>query len=233
MLYGEDNKKMGKTAEEYRQEGNALMKSNKLQLAINSYSRAIALDENDHLSYSNRAKANIDLGHYYNALHDSEACIEKNSQFWKGYHRKVTSLKLLKNYDQAAKTCSDALELLQSDGSADNKEGIELIKKLKEEIRVIRKKLKKGITMSELDSFETGKEELKERIKGLTSTLTPFFQVIVNSDMTSLRKFVEQDKHDVNSTANIDIGFTSRVNALLVALLVDNKEAFQFLLQKG
>ncbi|EFC43209.1 predicted protein [Naegleria gruberi] len=87
--------------------------------------------------------------------------------------------------------------------------------------------------MSELDSFETGKEELKERIKGLTSTLTPFFQVIVNSDMTSLRKFVEQDKHDVNSTANIDIGFTSRVNALLVALLVDNKEAFQFLLQKG
>ncbi|EFC44254.1 predicted protein [Naegleria gruberi] len=214
-----------KTAEQYRQEGNQHAKHNRLQDALHSYSKAILHNPNDYITYSNRAKIYLDLGQYENALNDSECSIARDGTFWKGYHRKATSLMMLKRLDEAMEVCSNALVNLPSG------EGLEAMNKLKEQIEKRRMSSEeKNNKESKLDQVRLSRIELKERILGVK--LNAFFKSIVENDCTALKKLLDAGQ-DVNEKMKVNLQFTSSADGLLAALATESKEAFELLLNSG
>ena len=79
-------------SDELKRQGNEAAKAGDYDKAIELYTEAIKIDENNHILYSNRAniynlKKDFDL-----ALQDAEKCISIAPQFGKGYVRKADAL---------------------------------------------------------------------------------------------------------------------------------------------
>jgi len=74
-------------AEKFKQEGNAQMSNKNYDSAIESYTKAIALDSNNPVYYSNRAAAYSSKGDHLSAIGDAEQAISIDSNFVKAYHR--------------------------------------------------------------------------------------------------------------------------------------------------
>ena len=74
-------------AEKLKQAGNAQMSSKAYDLAIESYTKAIALDASNPVYYSNRAAAYASKGDHSSAVCDSEKAIEVDPSFVKAYSR--------------------------------------------------------------------------------------------------------------------------------------------------
>jgi small glutamine-rich tetratricopeptide repeat-containing protein alpha len=55
--------------------------------AIDAYTRAIALDDENAVYYSNRAAAYSSAGEHEKAIEDAETAIEIDEGFGKAYHR--------------------------------------------------------------------------------------------------------------------------------------------------
>lgn len=96
------------TAEDLKALGNAAFKENKMDEAIEAYSKAIALEEN-HIFYSNRSAAYLTKGDAEKALADAITCLELNPDFVKGYSRKGAALQGLKQYAAAVQALEDGL----------------------------------------------------------------------------------------------------------------------------
>jgi histone-lysine N-methyltransferase SETD3 len=100
--------------------GNEAFAANDYAKAIESYGRAIEMDPDNHILYSNRSAAYCELETgegFAAALSDAEACVTKDSAWPKGYFRKGQALKLLKREKEAEAAFADGLTL-----SPDNKE---------------------------------------------------------------------------------------------------------------
>ncbi len=117
--------------EELKSKANAAFASGKNDEAINLYTQAIALDEKNHVLYSNRSAAYAKSNKYEEALKDADKCISlkpdfvkvknkkiRNSFFFshefislKGYSRKGAALSFLKRYDEAINVYEEGLKI--------------------------------------------------------------------------------------------------------------------------
>lgn len=75
-------------AEEYKKKGNDCFKERKYDEAIKQYNKAITLDPECAAYYSNRSACWTNKGNHDSALADANRCIQKDSNFVKGYARK-------------------------------------------------------------------------------------------------------------------------------------------------
>ena len=99
-------------AEEFKAQGNALLKEDKFAEAVDMYSRAIELDPDNAVYYSNRSAAFLAKGDARGkALRDAEKCIELRPEWWKGYSRKGAAEHALQRFDAARATYQRGLEL--------------------------------------------------------------------------------------------------------------------------
>lgn len=69
------------------------------------------MDSNDHSFYSNRSGAYFNKGDFEKACEDAELCIQKNSNFIKGYSRKGLALERLKKHEEALQAYENGLKI--------------------------------------------------------------------------------------------------------------------------
>lgn len=74
-------------AEKFKQDGNAQMSGKNYDAAIECYGKAVALDANNPVYYSNRAAAYSSKGDHLAAIGDAEQAISVDPDFVKAYHR--------------------------------------------------------------------------------------------------------------------------------------------------
>jgi small glutamine-rich tetratricopeptide repeat-containing protein alpha len=103
----EDKKK----AEKHKQTGNTQMSAKKHDSAIDSYSKAIALDPTNAVYFSNRAAAHSSKGDHTSAVDDAKRAIEVDSSFVKAYSRLGHAHYSLGDYKAAAAAFSKGVEL--------------------------------------------------------------------------------------------------------------------------
>lgn len=98
-----------------KDEGNAFLKEHKLAQAVECYTKAIALDSQNPVFYSNRAQAHIKLEEYGLAIADCDSAIALDKEFVKAYYRKGVSLMALLNYKEAQNNFKIILRKLPHD----------------------------------------------------------------------------------------------------------------------
>lgn len=84
-----------------KEKGNAALTAGKFDEAIQAYTEAIKLDENNHVLYSNRSAAYLKAGRFQDALLDGDKTVKINPTWPKGYSRKGAALFALEKYDEA------------------------------------------------------------------------------------------------------------------------------------
>ena len=87
-----------------KDEGNELFQAGKIQAAIVAFTKAIDLDPDNHVFYSNRCAAYMKSDSKSKALHDAEKCIELAPTWSKGYTRLGAAQQSLKRFDNAIDT---------------------------------------------------------------------------------------------------------------------------------
>ncbi|KAG8348554.1 putative Tetratricopeptide repeat [Trypanosoma vivax] len=101
----------GMTAEEIKNKGNELMGVAKYKEAVACYTKAIEMDPEKHIFFSNRAAAHIHLKDYGSAVLDCERAIAISPSYSKAYSRLGTAFFYQENYDRAVQAFTKALEL--------------------------------------------------------------------------------------------------------------------------
>ena len=99
------------SAAEFKDKGNAHLKAYEFDQAIECYSKAIELDPNDHVFYSNRSAAYLSKGDAQTALYDSVKCVDIKKDWPRGYSRKGAALHALKRYDEAIEAYEEGLKV--------------------------------------------------------------------------------------------------------------------------
>ena len=83
----------------------------RFEQAVQSYTEAIELDGKNHVFYSNRSAAYMNLGKKDEALKDAKKCTSLNPGWWKGHNRVGRALFAKRLFGQAAAAYKKALEL--------------------------------------------------------------------------------------------------------------------------
>lgn len=95
-----------------KNKGNAALSEDRFEDAIAAYTEAIALDEQNHVLYSNRSAAYAKLLKYEEALKDAEKTVEVNPTWPKGYSRKGAALTGLEKFEEALAAYDEGKRLL-------------------------------------------------------------------------------------------------------------------------
>lgn len=66
------------SAEEYKNQGNEAFKRGEFESAVGLYSLAIEQDQSNHVLFSNKSGALINLGKFQEALEAAESCLRIN-----------------------------------------------------------------------------------------------------------------------------------------------------------
>ncbi|CAM9705204.1 unnamed protein product [Phaeothamnion confervicola] len=99
-------------AEEYKNSGNDAFKAGKWTEAVDWYTKAIDLDPDDRVYYSNRSAAFLKLGDAKSkALKDAEKCVELAPDWVKGYSRLGAAQHALRRFELAMDTYRAGLKL--------------------------------------------------------------------------------------------------------------------------
>ena len=115
------------TAVSWKEKGNKFVQERQYAEALNCYSKAIELDANDPILYSNRSAMYYNLNYFDNAILDAEMAITLRPTYAKAYLRKGNALEGLKKYKEALDSYEAGLKQ-----DPDNEQLIEAQKKLKE-----------------------------------------------------------------------------------------------------
>eukprot|EP01062_Namystynia_karyoxenos_P067030 TRINITY_DN60927_c0_g1_i1.p2 TRINITY_DN60927_c0_g1~~TRINITY_DN60927_c0_g1_i1.p2 ORF type:complete len:229 (+),score=87.62 TRINITY_DN60927_c0_g1_i1:85-687(+) len=94
-----------------RERGNAAFTSRNFAEANELFSEAIAQDPKNHLLYSNRSAARLELGDAEGALSDARQCCQLDAEFAKGWSRQGAALYRLGDFDQATACYRRAMRL--------------------------------------------------------------------------------------------------------------------------
>lgn len=94
-----------------KEKGNVALQDGKFDIAIKHYTEAIALDNNNHVLYSNRSAAYAKAKQYQKALEDAEKTIELKPDWGKGYSRKGSALAYLGKLDESIEAYEKGLML--------------------------------------------------------------------------------------------------------------------------
>lgn len=100
---------------DFKDQGNKYFNANKFDSAIDSYSKAIALNPNVPTYYTNRALAYMKNNRYPQAIQDSRAALERDSTLVKGHFYLGSSLLELDKIDESIKHLQTAFELAKKD----------------------------------------------------------------------------------------------------------------------
>ena len=99
-----------KTAKEWKEKGNGLVKEKKYKEALDCYTKAIEIDPNDPILYSNRSAMHLNLSEFDQALTDAEKAISLKADYAKGYLRKGKALEGLQKMKEALDAYKQGLE---------------------------------------------------------------------------------------------------------------------------
>jgi len=103
---------------ELKDQGNKYFNANKFESAIESYSKAIALNPGVPTYYTNRALCYMKCNRWPQAVQDAKAALERDSGLVKGHFYLGTSLLELDKLDEAIKHLQTAFELAKKDPSS-------------------------------------------------------------------------------------------------------------------
>lgn len=98
---------------ELKNKGNAALSEDRFEDAIAAYTEAIALDDQNHVLYSNRSAAYAKLLKYEEALKDAEKTVEVNPTWPKGYSRKGAALTGLQQFEEALTAYDEGINNIQ------------------------------------------------------------------------------------------------------------------------
>ncbi len=119
-------------ATEFKNKGNQALKEQKYDEALENYGKAIELDSQNPIYFSNRSLCFIKMEKFDEALKDAEECLKVDPNFVKGYLRKGLALFKQGNKEEALKAYNDGLVI-----SPDNK-------KLLDDKQAVEQSLKSG-----------------------------------------------------------------------------------------
>jgi stress-induced-phosphoprotein 1 len=117
-------------ADAWKAKGNAALSAGNAQEAVECYTKAIELNPNDHVFFSNRSAAYLSMDDAEHALEDAEACIKVKGDWAKGYSRKGAALHALREYDDAIAAYQEGLTIEANNAACLN--GIEEVKKARQ-----------------------------------------------------------------------------------------------------
>ena len=118
------------TAASFKEAGNKALQEKNYEEAIKQYTKAIEIDPNDHVFYSNRSAAYISANNPEKALEDGTKCVQLNPTWAKGYSRKGAAYHALKKYEEALETYQEGLAHAPDDSGL--KSGVAEINKILE-----------------------------------------------------------------------------------------------------
>ncbi|XP_035721906.1 small glutamine-rich tetratricopeptide repeat-containing protein alpha-like isoform X1 [Vespa mandarinia] len=98
-------------AERYKNEGNALVKAEKLEEAINNYTKAIELNAHNAVYYCNRAAVYSKLGNHHQAIKDCHTALSIDPMYSKAYGRLGLAYSSLERHKEAKESYQKALEM--------------------------------------------------------------------------------------------------------------------------
>lgn len=110
---------------ELKAQGNAAFAAKKFEEAIELFGKAIAVDPENHVLYSNRSACHASLRQWREASEDADACVRIKPDWAKGYTRQGAALHGLNDLPKACDAYERALELDPQNAQA--KQGMESI----------------------------------------------------------------------------------------------------------
>ena len=99
------------TAAQFKDQGNKHLQAKEFEQAVACYTKAIELDPNDHVFYSNRSAAYLSLKNAEKALEDANSCVRVKSDWPKGYSRQGAAFHAMRRYDEAVKAYEAGLKV--------------------------------------------------------------------------------------------------------------------------
>lgn len=117
-----------------KEKGNQALAWGKFDEAVKYYTKAIALDPQNHVLYSNRSAAYAKDENYTAALADADQTITLNPTWSKGYSRKGSALAYLGRHEEAIAAYEKGLEL--EPGNEQLASGLAEVKKQAAELQV-------------------------------------------------------------------------------------------------
>ena len=99
------------SCEELKELGNTQFKNGNYTEAIDFFNKAIEIDSDNHILYSNRSAAYLSIGKGKEALDDAEKCTNLKPDWIKGWGRKGAALHMLKKYDDSVESFNEGLKL--------------------------------------------------------------------------------------------------------------------------
>mmetsp|Transcript_16644 Transcript_16644/g.49794 ORF Transcript_16644/g.49794 Transcript_16644/m.49794 type:complete len:583 (-) Transcript_16644:8-1756(-) len=105
------------SAVDFKNEGNKAFAAKDYEKAIECFTKAIELDDSDHVFFSNRSAVYATTQQYQNALKDAEKVIELKADWPKGYLRKAAALHGLGRMEDAQETYEAGLKIDPNDAA--------------------------------------------------------------------------------------------------------------------
>jgi len=99
------------SATELKNQGNAAVTAGNYQEAIDLYTQAITMEPSNHVFYSNRSAAYLNMKNGANALEDASKCVSLNPTWVKGYSRKGAALHEMGKYEEAEQAYNEGLKI--------------------------------------------------------------------------------------------------------------------------
>lgn len=188
-------------SENFKNLGNDAFQKGEIEAAIDYYSRAIELDPENHVFFSNRSAAYMKHDSKSKALKDAEKCIELAPNWGKGYNRLGAAQQALKRYEAAIESFKISIQYDSNNQSlwsslAACKEAYEADKKAKfAEAAIERAQEEERLKRLDEIKQEVAKEK---KIKKEEDELADFF------DEVKEKKDTEETHMDDNEETNTD-----------------------------
>ena len=112
----DDDDSVALAAARHKEEGNAEFREKRFGDAVDSFSRASALEPTNWVYFSNRSAAYLALERFEDALSDAKRTVELNSEFAKGYVRLAQACERLQMFTEATEAWKKAVERDEAEG---------------------------------------------------------------------------------------------------------------------
>jgi tetratricopeptide (TPR) repeat protein len=110
-----DEESLKKSADEYKEKGNAFVKAKDYESGLKMYTMAIETYSNDAVYYSNRSQCFLELEKYEECIEDTKKSLAVNDCFAKSYFRQMKAYEKMGQNMRALSTCQRWMEKIPND----------------------------------------------------------------------------------------------------------------------